>query len=1593
MRTTVVKASNTQTEFVKNEIYEAPSQDISDAAKTDFKTVERNQYEINTLEETGQTSFDSLADKPTSQLVTRLGQLGYIIDPVWGREGEVLQFNLVHLAKGGMKIGSAIRMAAEALGMDRSKVKVLIIKGQVITPYGTYIDKNGIVKQIGKDLTFDELLTDIQYEYDINDPDSWLGDTDQQIQVLYIDELTQEQRNEIGHTSDEILDVDPVRMYLTPEVYKFFFETFSYYLKGQPELLINDQTAPVYLNLYNLIKDISTSVKLGVKELNSESPTFLTDLKKMMEERWNTIFLKDIEEEFSTFGVDKRNQLGLTYEFYIEKLFNDIFEGPIDEAIRNQASSRAEDNKKAQDFIDNFEDRLQFTILDHILRDKLHIDDPHLTDFSLFSSNLKEYLENAEEIKDIYKFFRRSDGNYKILDVFTSSFLSNPLIAENKRVTQNKGVNTYFGYIIEQIFLATRLRNIILNIFKGKFSELSPRLIASIRNPILTKKPLYSSVSYIPSNPNILDMDYANIKFYKQKSSGRHFDGGGILDLLTLAISTHIKSTPYESLVESDAKYGFDLVDKLSKDGVSAMIVDIIQRKLRGDNIDIDRLVRLVAPFAVGDGYSLLDPFGSGITLANVEKMLYSFFTTTTSKLGDKLASHELFLVGLSKKINNELLTNIQYSGLINTEKDLKDAVTHMLSDSQFKNEVIELSTESKLAYFTTQLKTANGFSQLIDFFTVTNFRKLTVQENGQYKLSLGFEYNPHFKTSTPLSVSDFPNGILYSFSLTNIDGMKLLTSDDQLGPLLNRRGSSGLVVGYHPDHLGAIILIPSDRINEISSKGLKSGYRYGGNTYLNIYASDNIGNRLVSRLDFSSSSVSIRTSNSWLRNSYEYELAYEGATIIGFQSNFYAAYTFITGQKYITTLQDTTVLLEHMDPYKDPMHQFISQSTKSKRKTLDAYSPPEFKNFEDLDLDIKNELMEILTAVDQFLEWDIVTEKRVKFKYDSISDLIVSQNFFDEDVSKINELFNEIDPSIDQLSDLTYSKQKLFYHTLNEMFKGYSGTSTLINSYKALFNGLTFGENSPNTAGLHSNTYTQQEFKAVEMLEEISSQLFGYRFFAALKLGAILFYKDGAITKFQPVAFNKWLVQENLNAKRIKAMNTGDMNAYTYDNFKANAKRIIPSYFVFGHKTVFDVIGKGAQIITSHAPQSFISALAKGTYHKPSNPNNVRIDFGKIINVFLNTYEGVIRSKYSERRNLLGKTAMMNGFGKMYETRFSPIIIESLGASSGMNIFQTKQESISKSSFNYALLKTFELLINPSKKLDPTKAFSDVFKGTAQSTSFTIEANTGWETLWENSLGIINLDYATMTLYFGKDLSLIQPSLINTWANLKPESTLRIQQPLSVSELLSSQFKEKIDHLYNNLYQSLSTSYRDGDQLTVEFHQDTSHGIYQNTEEDNSLLGFTLSTETLTKFRDLINNREQNSLSITIQEQAGEIINEEEFNTFVASITLYLVLFNAKALIQENDGSYGLIASQRELLDADYIFQLGVNELSDTGKQILATYQSSWNVNAENRIVWNYGDCWPIHLFNDAKTLIAWFNTHFLSGRGTISELRNIGV
>ncbi len=198
----------------------------------------------------------------------------------------------------------------------------------------------------------------------------------------------------------------------------------------------------------------------------------------------------------------------------------------------------------------------------------------------------------------------------------------------------------------------------------------------------------------------------------------------------------------------------------------------------------------------------------------------------------------------------------------------------------------------------------------------------------------------------------------------------------------------------------------------------------------------------------------------------------------------------------------------------------------------------------------------------------------------------------------------------------------------------------------------------------------------------------------------------------------------------------------------------------------------------------------------------------------------------------------------------------------------------------------------------------------------------------------------------------------------------------------MTEEFKGKINHLKDNLDTILTSKYQDGQKLAVTFYRDTSNGIHDNIMVDSnnneygSLLSYALNGEIKNKFSNLFNDEDQdaNSLSFIIQKQDGKIINKDEFEQFIQSITFYLVMFNSIGIIQEGagkDGKVGLIVSQRELHDLSYLFQLSALELSPTGQQILSEHQAGWNRDRGNRIVWNYEDCWPINLFNDAPELI----------------------
>ncbi len=1360
------------------------------------------------------------------------------------------------------------------------------------------------------------------------------------------------------------------------EIREFYSKTVSHYLKGSSGILINELSAAAYRNLYYKIQEIKTSMTIDIYGFDTQDTFFLTDFKNILKARWDTIFKHDLDNQFSSFTGDKKTQAILTYEHYIDNLYRDIFKGILEKVSRIDTADSVK-----QAFKEKFEEAIQMTILDTILRDKLSIDDHSLSNYDKFNTELDEFMQNADEMNNLDYFFHSASGINKVLDLFIANFLTNPLATSlSGNLQSDKKYQTYSGFIKEQIFLTTRLRPIIINTLKDIFSGLSADEIKDIRGSIRH----YSSVSFDPADENydnIFDLDYTKDKFFKAKKTGRFFDGGGIYDLINIGLSIEIKSTTFESLVEADKiipRHG--LVDGLSKDSVSAMIIDMIKRILDPTKeTSLSRSVRLVFPYAV-DNAILQNPFSSSTTIANLERMLTSFFTQTPLKMGAKLASHEVFLVRLVNLLDNEFQRNILYAGQSFTmEADLKNAITSLLQDPQFQKKVTEIAFISNLKFYK-----ADSFSQLSTFLTETNFEKIVIRlPDGQFRLRLVIDYNPHFKTSSTLQLSDFPTDKIYTLDMTELSKLRQISSDAEMMSLLNEDIGDGLVAGYHPSYPDSIVLIPSNKLKELKYTFIQIGYKYQGVTYYS-FVCDNDGDKLISKLDFTSGGITIREGSAWVRNFYEYNPIFENGAMIGFESNFYAAYTFATGDDVKAVLQDTTVILEHDDPFKDPLHQYIPPKDSKKAKiSPKAYIVPLFKDVDVLIPEVKNELIEVLSFIDQYIN---VRMGSTVHNSVPIANLFISQNFYDKDFNIINSLLNDLNPTLDQLSDLSYSRQKLFYSTLHEIFKGYSGTNNKINDYNRLHDYVTFEFYLKDTEGNYvldtegkyiptGDSYYNDEFKAIKDIEKLLPELFGYKLVAALKMGSLSFIKDNGRVTIQPIVFSKNHFIHILNARKIKSISTANNKDYT-ENKMDFFTNVLTSYIVFGHQTTFDIISGSPQTLYMYGSDSFLSSLTSNVFYKPITPTLFTINYGKLTNTFLKKYENLLLPEFATRKNIYGKTALMNGYGKLFQARFSPTIVSNIGRQSGLQIFQDRAHIISKSSFNYALLNTFNNLIYPTTDYGPTTVFRSVFNGKKDSFSFFIRPSSrvveDWSSLWigdhgrAQNFGIITLNYPTIVHYFWNDFSTIRPALHYT--------RLFSLLDLNVQELLTSEFKDKINHLNNKFYESISTKYNDGDKLTVTFHQDTSNGIYYNSDEDNSLLSNVIPDAIQKKFPDLFSGN-ANSLSITIQKQGNEILNEDELNIFIDSLTFYLVMFNSIALIQESNGQIGMIASQRELHNIDYIFQLDGFELSPIGAQILATYQAGWNVNNEGHIVWNYGDCWPINLFTDARELINLMN------------------
>jgi hypothetical protein len=461
------------------------------------------------------------------------------------------------------------------------------------------------------------------------------------------------------------------------------------------------------------------------------------------------------------------------------------------------------------------------------------------------------------------------------------------------------------------------------------------------------------------------------------------------------------------------------------------------------------------------------------------------------------------------------------------------------------------------------------------------------------------------------------------------------------------------------------------------------------------------------------------------------------------------------------------------------------------------------------------------------------------------------------------------------------------------------------------------------------------------------------------------------------------------MNGRRIKSINFKVLGLYKYKEFYSRGLKTLASILVFGQATFINIIGEvNPQVIYTKANKDFISDLIGSHFKAPTNPARYFVHYGSLLQSFLEKYANIKISDFSIRKNIIGKSAIMDGFANLLPSIMSSGIIELAGRDLNIDAFKDNSETWSKKNINYAFAQIFEKLIIPAARSgstvdirDVTDTLLQIFTGkkqvaTHKITSGNIRGNT--RTFWQSdNYGKVTLDYATLSQFFGKDFHKIQPSLYYTYYNLENHP-----QALSIEGLFTKKFMDKADHLYNNYYKILSSEYKDGVKLTARFHKEDSQGLHKGTTLKSILRG---------EFTSLLKGT---SLSYTVSKQGNIITNLEELHRFIVNIVFYQIFFNSIVFIQ--DGSnYGLFTSQREIFGDGYITGVSAHSqrlstsvvLSAKGLSILEKWSNKWNREEnknDGRIIWDFGDCWPVYLFEDALRLIETFNNHFYRGRFT---------
>ncbi|MHA1985254.1 MAG: hypothetical protein ACW98D_01325 [Promethearchaeota archaeon] len=1088
---------------------------------------------------------------------------------------------------------------AKERGMYAGKKMVIIWDGNLIYPGALFLDaKTGKVRNME-----DRPIADIIIEMGLS------TENNPTVQLVPFSAIRNNPKYKAFYSqifNTEVTTLPKAFFFRNDEARKFYYETFNYYFWNQFEFVVGtDDYIKDFETAFEWIKEIGTSAKSTFKfekeilkeKLNAEGQKTLDHTETFM-----------LESHFeSYFGI---NEFQGEYKEAYKKLVSTLYDTmtlPGFLAASDKTLSKQEDYN--QEVKNKLNTKIDFAILT-LLMEQAGITQKDLKTQD-FPEKLRTYLANPNNKKELRKIFRSEQGKQRILDNFLSTFLV--VSPKSEKIISTKSIY-YFGYDEEVRYNLFRLSIRMKSIFK--------QLIQKVENSKYTITDLlnikiYDKMTYDPKEAeysNKLNLDYGNVVFFDKKSgAGRQYDGLGIIEILGFILSTEIKSTMFDTMFDSP----HDLPNDLANDGISSMInsfINLIDFKDLSNINDLmlnlkTRIVQLVAP-TVSPGsapWFVSDSFSSE-TWGNVEKFFRNFFRKGISDLGTKLEDHELFLVDVVKIINSKISASTEH--VDNDIPTIRTFITKLFKDDDFRDQVNTIASHTfNSPFYPNELLKTSKYNDLKNMI-INNLKSLR-QEGADARLGLSYDYDPHFKSTEKLSVSDFPGRKIYV-----VGRLTPITNNNDLSTY--RNNFKGALKVYHRRQDRRVYLVPVSQMkkNLKDSEGsrLYPGYLdEDGGVHQNIFVADAEGYKLNSKFIFTEIKLRMHKNPRWTDNFIEFDidndiLASEG--IVVYTSNFYAAYSVISGDTIVSGLQNTIINLEHIDstPHVLPNLEF-------KRK-FESFNSRVIKKSH-ISLDMQKRIDSLISVIEQLTN--------AKSTAGEVANIKVDDYFFN--------LFSEED------NRYTVEKFKLILKILNlkntdftKLTRGRIQSNGKFNKnditpqqfYEEWFNiikndlnrdpPLVFGE----PKSLKSVTFTGS-IDQIAMIDAALQDVFGYPAFICLLGGIMVFGEDSS----QDLGYKINFVKHN---QEDQATLLRDFLGRTLHDSNTKA---IANQFLSGQLRRFPVR-------TFYWAETFLFGFRRGNvFINPPNSyftnNYYDIFEPEIVSDFSFATEGILRKYYSE--------------------------------------------------------------------------------------------------------------------------------------------------------------------------------------------------------------------------------------------------------------------------------------------------------------------------------------------------------------------------